>query len=949
MGSIGFMPSMVSISYFIQQWADGSQLADATEQIFTLYDSYRRVLSLHGRKDDIRDFDTFIFWGKIILGDFDDIDAYLGDPEMLFRNLRNEREIASNYLTPAQREVIQELWGVVPELDLERFWRHIGPESEDKPDDKIKSGFLSLWQIMGELYEDFTRTLASAPIPLATSGMQSRRACENICRQGREDFNGRRYAFVGFNVLSTARLKIFKHLKKLGVADFFWDISSPFFSSSDSAPRAYSDSFNKAEKFILPHARAFPMPGDYRMPVADNPPQIEIISTPSNIGQVKTAGLILKEWVRDKVLDVQNPISTAVVLNSDAMLTSMLNSIPPEITPINVTMGLSYSATPLAAFLSGVFAMHLRKSRRPGHYYFEDVNEVLSHPFSAVIAPEEAEALRRHIRKARLYNVPIPEIEEMAPHLAFIFRDIDREDIHASIDFIRSLLDTLTSVLTDRAPKEDAKGYELKILEAYADHVDILCQYIERFGVAMHMSTFFRILERSLAHEKLNFSGKPVEGLQIMGMPDSRALDFDNVIILSMNERIFPRKSLRPSFIPEAMRATYGLPTMDFDESASAYQFYRLISRARRVCLLYDNRTRSDISGEMSRFLYQLIYMPCGAQITRRSVSAEPQPISDRALTVHKTPEVIRELRRFYPDAEKKRYFSASALKTYLNCPLQFYLKYVRGLRDEDTPEAYMNAALTGTIFHEMARALFSPFKDRVIDRAALNSMLASDLKGLAKRVISAVGYNGRYDSNLAAMPGEGRVMATVMAEYMKSMLTAELAINKPFTFVEAEMGEHKHLVWNVFDGLSLNFKMSVDRVDALDAETLRFIDYKTGSDEISVSNVETLFTGARKSGILQLMTYCEAYADITSFTGRIIPKIYKVTDFATTGLPEIKFGKTDIGDYRDYHATFRPRLNDVIARIFEEEDKYPFVPTSKTENCKFCFFADMCGRSTRD
>ncbi len=949
MTGLGFMPSMVSISYFIQQWAGGSQLAPQAEQIFTLYDSYRRVLTRHGRKDEIRDFDTFIFWGNIILKDFDEIDAYMADAAKVFRDLRDEKEIASNYLTEAQLEVVQELWGPIPEFDHERFWRHVGPTAEEDPDDKIKQGFLALWSILGELYDDFTATLASAPIPLATSGMQSRRACKNISELGASDFQGRRYAFIGFNVLPTSRLKIFKHLRKIGMADFFWDISSPFFTSGATAPQTYAESFNKAEKFILPHARLLPMPAGYEPPMADTPPEIEIISTPSNVGQVKVAGQILEQWHKKKLINPLNPNSAAVVLNADSLLTAMLNSIPMEITPINVTMGLSYTSTPLAAFLSGVFAMHLRKGRRSGHFFYEDVTEVLSHPFASVIAPEEAEAVRDHIRKGRLYNVPIADIHEKAPHLAFIFQEIDEAEVGQAIAYVRQVVENINRILVENAPKEDASGYERKVLDAFTSEVDTLCQYIERFGVAMLMSTFFRTLERSLSQEKLNFSGKPVEGLQIMGMADTRALDFDNVIILSMNERIFPRKSIRPTFIPEAIRLTYGLPGQDFDESISAYQFYRLISRARRVCLLYDNRTRAEISGEMSRFIYQLIYMPCGAKITRRSVDVESTPIEDRHITVHKTPEVIRELRRFRTDAESKRHFSASALKTYLKCPLQFYLKYVRGLRDEDNPEAYINAALSGTIFHEFARALFAPYKDALIDKATLTRMLASDLKGLAMRVVSAQGYGGRFDSDPSRMPGEGRVLSSVMADYMERMLRAERKIDRPYTFRDSEMGEHKVYDWNVFDDFHLNFKMSVDRVDALDADTLRFIDYKTGSDDTSSSNLSTLFSNHKKHGILQLMTYCEAYADIFGYNGKIVPKLYKITKLSTEGLPEIKIANADVADFRSFHDEFRPMLNDVIHKIFEEEDEHPFTSAKDSETCKFCFFAKMCGRNTYD
>lgn len=945
---VNFMPRMVSISYFTQMMAGGSQLASPVEQLFTLYDCYRRVLTRHGREDEIRDFDTFIFWGTIILRDFDDADAYMVDTEMLFRNLRDVKEIQSNYLTDAQLEVVRELWGTTPSGDLTQFWRHVGASDPDNPDSRLKAGFLSLWHIMGELYDEFTRALASRPVPMATSGCQSRRACERIRQTNIHDLGGCRYAFVGFNVLSTARTLIFKHLQKLGAADFFWDIVSPFFSPDATGAGKYAESFNKASKFILPLSNKFPMPDGYEPPHAAALPEIEIISSPSNVAQVKTASLILNSWMREGVLLPGRLLSTAVVLNDNSLLTPMLNSIDPAIDPINVTLGLSYESTPLAAFLSGIFRMHLRRGLQTGHYYYDDVNEVISHPYVAAIAPEEADALRGYIRQQRLYNVPAAEIMEQAPHLAFIFRPISDSDVQDSISFMRQLTERLTNALTTHADSERSTGYEINILEAYAGLVDDLCSYIERFSVAMHKQTFFLTLERSLSKMKINFSGKPIVGLQIMGMADTRALDFENVIVLSMNERIFPRRVLRPSFIPENLRAGYAMPTLDFEESTAAYRFYRLISRARRVRLMYDNRTKDNVSGEMSRFLYQLSYMPCGCNVTHRGVNIAMQPAAERVLEVHKTPEVLEALRRFSPDARQKRYFSASALKTYLNCPLQFYLKYVRGLRDEDTPEAYINASLTGTIFHEIARYLYDNAPSRCIDRTILQQMLSSDLDSLALRMISHHGYAGRYDKNPSMVPGEGHVLAGVMVNYIKAMLRAEQSL-PAFTFLESEMGEGVKQVWKVDSRHTINFKMSVDRVDMLSDGALRFIDYKTGADEISADSVEMLFKSPKKSGMLQLMTYCEAYADIRGYTGAIYPKIYKTQDLITKGIPELRLNRSLMGDYRQYHDTFRPMLNDLIHRIFEENDEYPFTPAADSDNCRYCFFAQMCGRIVKD
>ena len=933
MRQVSFMPKLVSVTYFIQQF-DSARLAENTELLFVLYRAYCRVLRRHGRQEQVRDFDSFVFWGSVLLEDFNDVDADMVDASQLFKNLRGVQEISANYLTEGQLEVARELWGGRDlRYDVERFWNHM-PDAAGEEATSAK--FLNFWEIMGELHAEFISDLSARPDPVAYSGLQSRRAAEVISAMGADDFAGRRYAFVGFNVQPASRVRIFKHLRRLGVADFFWDTASPYLRSGTSS---YGGG---ASAFVGPLSRSLPSPPDFSLMPVTREPDVEIVSVPSNVGQVKTAANILRQWVRDGRVNTADLVNTAVVLADEQLLQPLLHTLDPILSPVNITMGISLSATPFASLLSSVISMQLRARRIHGeiHFFYQDVCEVLSHPHIAMIAPEESRRAMDDIMRGRQYNVPVPWLREHCGILRPLFSPVS--DVRASGDvtsYTLGVVDLLQEGLDDGA---SADAYEFRILQAYRAEIQKISSLAETYGVEMQESTFFAMLERALGRIVVNFSGKPLVGLQIMGISDTRVLDFDNVIMLSMNERVFPKRNFDTSLIPPALRAGYGMPTRQRRESADAYQFYRLIGRARNVALLFDSRAVGLSSGEMSRFLLQLKHL---YRVREKSVTFAALSDTPESITVHKTADVVADLRRFRPGGDLR--LSASALKTYLSCPLKFYLQYVRQMRGEVEVTDYVDDASYGSVVHSVLDRIYDPYRGQLITEVTLNTMLAADIESLAARELNAFFYKGRYDANLSRMPGEGKVLAKVIARYAREILKAEKRL-VPYTYVDSEMCNGQVRPWTV-GGHTFNFTMSVDRVDRLDAGTLRFTDYKTGSDNIIARDVPSLFADHKNGGIFQVLTYCLAYRDMYGYDGDIVPMIYKIVTVARDGLQGIAFGternNAPLRSFCDVLPEFEPLLSDVIHGIFEENDDRPFTQCDDESGCAFCKFARMCRR----
>lgn len=931
-----FMPRFQTMGNFVSRFAPYPEMA-RDEQLFLLYDCYRRLLTRLGRDSQLRDFDKFIFWGGMILDDFDDVDRQLVDAGKLFKNLRDLKEINSDYLDDEQKKIVRRIWGESARTEaVTNFWTHV----TNVDGDNAESRFVALWQLLGELYADFKDAVHSRGFD--TAGGQYREAVAAVKKIGFDEVGERKIAFIGFEDLTHSETLIFDRLKDLGVADFFWDFDSKMLEIS-------ADKHLKSRiKALL---RNFAMPEDFDFVTSGELPQIEVLAVPSGIAQTKASGDVLQRWNDEGFINPVGVIDTAVVLPDENLLMPQLLSIPEDIASVNITMGVAFETTAFASMLRSIISMQLRarEIHKRVHYYVADVMEVLSHPHIQVIAPETAEKIKKTISESGLFNLDAQTLVDGFPQLAFLFTPVKAENDAESIAaYMTGLIDGIGQALDVAGSNVQGGLPELAILETFRTGIERLNGFIHEYAIVMNENTYFALFERLMRQRRVDLQGTPLRGLQLMGVLETRALDFDNVVILSMNENSFPRKSYMRTMIPNNLRIGYGMSTIDRQDSLYTYYFYRLLSRAKRVTLIYDSRTGSFGAGEPSRYIAQLRHVMPAGKITSRSLQFSSDFNTPQPITVEKDEAVMAQLDNFKPGG--KSYLSASALKEYKKCRLRFYLRYVKNLRGEDNVTEYISPAAYGTIMHKIVETLYRPYEYKTVTADVIAKFLNTrgfleDL--IAKTVFEMYYSNSRYTS-AEQMPAEGAVTCSIINLYLRKMLEIERdeASLHPFKYIKGEMGV-KSPAWEINDELSINFKMSIDRVDEIGDGMLRFIDYKTGSDKVAPTKIENLFKRGRHDddAVFQLLTYCIAYRDMVDSTKGIKPLVYPFRIMASTDkIPEIVIDKEIISDYRMVEDEFSELLFEMIEEIFSQD--VPFDQAEDAEGCGYCPFIDLCGRN---
>ncbi len=938
---VAFMPRFMTIRTFLSIFAEFPE-APQNALLFILYNAYRKVMCARGREEGVREFDSFVFWGDMMLADFDDIDRSLVNADDLYKNLRNIKEIQADYLDDDQKDVIRRVWGESRlTASASEFWLHL--ESGD--DAPMASRFVYLWEIMADIYHEFHAQLRARR--MSSAGQQYRSALEAVKMLDTEEV-GRdtHYVFVGFNDLSTAETLIFNRLRELGAASFFWD-TAPLALIADSTSTAVARPLLRLRSLV----RNFPMPEGYETPAAAFSPDTTVTAVPSNIGQAKAVHGILDSWIADGHIDSHNPLNTAVILPDQGLLLPTLLSVPEAIEKVNISMGLPYRTTTFASLLHSIISMQLRARHIHGstHYFYEDVNAVLAHPHIQLIARDEADKLARMVADDKLYNIAVSDIEKTAPTLAVVFAPVaDMKAVGEVAAYLTKLLDWLDTRL-DEATDVPGHSFEKQAIDFFRSEVLKLAALVEEYGVTMAESTFLNLFERMFNTRGLTVNGTPLAGLQLLGVLETRALDFENIVILSMNERVFPRKQYTRTMIPNTLRAGFGLPDFESLEWTYAYCFYRLLARARRVHLLYDSRTDGLSSGEKSRYISQMLYLMPGLKVSLNSVNYISEPDNKRCVEVNKSPEVMKQLAAFRGGGKLR--LSASALKTYKKCPLRFYLEYVRRMRGSDDLVDYISAAEFGTIVHNTVQSLYEGLDVKLINASVLDAWLDPGnpaVDNAAREQIIKERYP-KADPDRLTLSAEAQLACDLVAKIARDNLLAErnlyCANGNDFTFVENEA--KKEGVWHIDDDLDVNFYMSIDRVDRIDGSAFRFIDFKTGDDEFIAADVNGLFNreSHKKDGVFQLFTYCEAYLALTGREVRLQPVLHPMRKLsAGDALSPIRIGGKVVEDYADYREEFRPLLHAFIKEIFDPE--VPFTQCAKAENCTFCPFLALCGRN---
>lgn len=959
-GKSFILPEIITISELISDYTKTIE-ASRMEQLFALYSIYKTMSADISDPSKEFNFDQFIYWGDMILSDFNDVDRYMVDAKALFLNVKDFKDISANYLNEKQLEVIRDFWGEDRlKLDSGHLWKDTDSEARLK--------FTKLWEVLYPLYMEFNKLLASKN--LSYSGKTYRLAAEKMKTARKEDFNFSKIVFVGFSTLSKSEEAIFRGFQRLEIGDFYWDYNSPVFLFPE----------NKGNAFLPKYIKEFPSKYDLKEAPITEMPNIEIMSVPSGGGQAKVVGKIisdLKKEGRDKTTD----IDTAVVLPEEIYLNSVIYSMPETISALNITMGYPMRNTSIASFMSMLSMLHSRKRIIEGEacYYYDDLEALLSHPYIKHICKDSVDALKKQIINFKYFFVPQTVVTKFISNLEVIFSNQPLDTPDEIIDYVEKIIKfVMAQIYSRKETGEEEKldiqdRLELSFINQYENSLSQMRTTMEAYKkdiATMKSKTFFLLLERMLAGSNIAFVGEPLNGLQVMGVLETRLLDFENVIILSMNERIFPSKHFTKSFIPMSLRAGYGLSTYEFQESMFTYYFYRMISRAKNVYLLYDSRTQGISSGEQSRYIYQLQRLYNVNKCKKTNWEYNVRLPKNRVIEIRKNDQIMKKLNLYLQDDSKKN-FSASMLSTYINCPLQWYLQCVEGLTEEDEISEFIDASTLGTIVHETLQDIYDSIPsnekgERLVQKKFLTDLIESKVN-LNKFIVKSVNknYNKLLENDWTKeLQGDALLIFKTVYYYVKSVLEYDSRLT-PFVYIASEF--EQIIRWNLGKDTDrvINFKFKIDRIDRLsspDGDIVRIIDYKTGSDPVKIGGVDSMFVAngneKRAKAIAQLLLYCHAYEEY--YGGKPLklrPLIYQIRSINEFSDKEfsLNVNKNDVKDFRDIDdgftvtakegetISFMDVIKNYLDEIFNKEE--PFRQTEDEDNCVYCPFKDICGR----
>ena len=909
-------PAYVSISELFRSLSPW-EVGDPVKLVCELYKIFRRETQSTETLDD------FYFWGEMLISDFDDADKNRVDTDKLFSNLQDLRNIMDDYtfIDDEQEEAIRQ------------FFQNFSIERRTA----LKERFISLWNVLGNIYKGFRESLASQNI--AYEGMMYRHVIEHL---DVDKLPYEKYIFVGFNVLNKVEHTLFTQLKDAGKAVFYWDYDEFYMKENRQAVT------HEAGEFIRRNLRDFPSPlsGELFKNLS-KPKEVHYIASSTENAQAR----YLPQWIRNNLTTPEK--ETAVVLCNEALLQPVLHSLPAEVKHVNITMGFPLSQTPVYSFLIALLELHTHGFNfKSGRYTFQSVVTLLKHPYTRQLTGQ-AELLEKELtRNNRFY--PLPGELGKDEFLTRLFTPLSG-NLNLCIRLSETLQQVASIYQANTSGTEDTDAfnqlYRESLFKAYTT-INRFRTLIEEDELTVQSETFRRLLVKVLSTTNIPFHGEPAIGMQVMGVLETRNLDFRHLVLLSVNEGQLPKSGGDSSFIPYNLRKAFGMTTIEHKIAVYAYYFYRLLQRAERITLIYNTSSDGLNRGEWSRFMLQfLIEWP--HPITRQFLEAGQSPQGTSPITVEKTPDVMRRMQSLFDvRANPKAKFSPSALNYYLDCPLKFYYRYVAGLSAPDEVSAEIDSATFGSIFHYAAEHIYKDLTThgKVINKEALETLLRNEVKlqdyvdTAFKKLFFNVPQNEKPEYN-----GVQLINSAVIARYLKQLLQNDLRY-APFTFIASEMEVDEPIDIQTPKGvIKSRIGGIIDRMDSKDG-TLRIVDYKTGGDADTPPHVESLFIPDKKRSNYVFQTFL--YAAIMCRkqpTMKIAPALLYIHRAATETyslviqMGEPRKPKEAVEDFSKYEKEYRERLQGLLEEIFNPEKS--FTQTEIIEKCTYCDFKALCKR----
>jgi CRISPR/Cas system-associated exonuclease Cas4 (RecB family) len=934
-----FSPKLITIEDLISNLSPLT-VPDKLELIHRLHTVYSEVTTVASGSSGYETFDQFYFWGEMLLRDFDEVDKYMVNARYLFKDLSQQKELDSSFdfLTEEQSEF------------LKSFWLNF-----DEHDSVNKRKFLYLWKQLPEVYEAFRQHLQSNGY--AYEGMAQRTVAEKI-RAGDiappSTSTGPSIIFIGFNALTKAEEVIISTWVEAGVAIVHWDIDTYYTNNYTQEAGRFFREYQQHP--VL--GQTFPdnIPSNFLKHIQDSAAGkagvINVYGASQSVGQAKLAAQVLQE----ELLKGSIPEETVVVLPDEKLLVPVLHSISGAVEKLNVTMGFPLSATPLFNMVE--LLVELQITKKDGEFNHRSVLSLLGHPYVVAADAASAKSKSKEILMHSWISIPKSFLATTVPLHRLIFEELktgaSQNVRYTLLQYLRNILHELGSLrnLTDLD-----KEYCFQFLKLLNRIEEVLGEKSISTDQPAHdpkaekdaLRSFLRLFRQLIRAEKIPFRGEPLRGLQVMGVLETRNLDFKNVFILSLNEGAFPSFGSKGSYIPHNIRRAYGLPTMEYQDAIYAYLFYRVLQRAENIFLFYNTETDVLGQGEMSRYLQQLLY-EAGISNKKFILHNPMRPALAAPIIVTKDERVFRALAKFQTSTPDRKYLSPTTLNDYIECRLKFYFRHVAGIREAKEVEDDLDARILGNFLHKVMELFYVS----VLKRKGTRIIEANDLTGYEHAIDELIDQVFKDTYRLdPAKPVIYEGQRLVVKEVVKRFIEEIMRKDKAYAPFEMVALESRDLTYTIRPAVAGNPEVqlggSIDRADRK-GDLIRVIDYKTGKDTTDIKGkVSDLVNrdADRNKAAFQTMLYALLFyknARPQDQNVKLVPGLMnRVNLFEENFTFGLKIGRDYVQNAIPLLPEFEENLTRLVAELYDPA--VPFDQTSDTNVCKWCPYQEICCR----
>ena len=903
-------PHYITISDLFRSHSQ-RQVADPIQLVCELHQSFTQCTGID------ETLDHFYGWGQLLLSDFDDLDKNMASAEHVFANLRDIHEYDDiSYLTEEQRTI------------LHQFFSNFSEEHNSE----LKRRFLQLWSHIFDIYQSFNQKLAEQGLAYEGALYREVAECEDIT------FEYDTYLFIGFNMLQQVEQTLFRRMKQQGKARFYWDYDHYFLN-------------NEAGYYIAQYLSDFPNELDDRDDSLYNnftrQKTITYISAPTENIQAR----YISTWLRQQNRIADNR-RTAVVLCNENLLQTAIHCIPTEVEKVNITTGYPLSQTPITSFVNLLVNLqtngYVTETR---HYRLRHVNHVLRHPYAHYVS-SECNNLHKELNTQKIYY---PDADQLSKNegLQLLF-----SMAHGSVEqFNSTLLLWLMSVIRHIAKNISTEEVEPSPLTQESlfrmyTLLNRLSDLVESGSLKVDIITLQRLITQIVSATSIPFHGEPIEGIQMMGVLETRNIDFEHILLLSCNEGNLPKGLSDTSFIPYSIRKAYGLTTIDHKVAIYAYYFHRLLQRASDITLVYNNSTNDGQTGEMSRFMLQMM-VESGHNINLLTLQAGQAPIQKTLQPIAKTETVMQLLRKRFED----NLLTPTAINRYMRCQLQFFYHYVSGIIEPDNEDEDMIDNRTfGNIFHLAAQLIYEKLMQKC------HQILAKDIEYLlqnevdTERVVDEAIKRELFQikdatRRLPPLDGLQIINREVIIKYIRQLLEIDRRLT-PFTILGLE--KKVKINYEIVAGnerFTTTLGGMIDRLDSITTpdgkELVRVIDYKTGSRRLkALADVDAIFAQESLKDHSDYYLQAFLYSHIVRQKSHDIPVapalIFIQHASGDDYNPTLCLGHEPVNDIATVSESYMQHLSSLISDIFNPA--ISFSSTDERKRCSNCPYAHLCG-----